>query len=135
MIAGLAKFIGGKVLTAILVVTSVIVLIWYWQLPPQAKEAIWTAIKAGLVWIGFAAILPWALFFLPELVLRAESNLASAALLIGYLAADVLVALWLGGGKVGSALGWALMLLGFLAAGVYNFVVCEFLASRLEQQL
>jgi hypothetical protein len=135
MIAGLAKFVGSKVLTAVLVVAGVMVLIWYWQLPPQSKQAIWTAMKLGMVWIGFAAVLPWALFFLPAVVVRLQSNLVSAVLLLGYLGVDVVVGLWLAGWKVGSAAGWVVLLLGFLGAGLYNFLACEFLASRAEEQV
>ncbi len=135
MIAGLAKFVGAKVLTAVLVVVGIMIVIWYWQLPAESKQAIWTALKLGLLWIGFAAVLPWALFFVPPLVLRAESNLAGVAVLLGYLALDVLAALWLAGWQVGSAAGWAVLILGFLAAGVYNFLVSEFVASRAEEQL
>jgi len=111
------------------------IVIWYWQLPAESKQAIWTALKLGLLWIGFAAVLPWALFFVPPLVLRAESNLAGVAVLLGYLALDVLAGLWLAGWQVGSAAGWAVLILGFLAAGVYNFLVSEFVASRAEEQL
>jgi hypothetical protein len=56
-----------------------------------------------------------------------------AALLLGYLGLDVVVALWLAGWKAGSAAGWVVLLLGFLGAGLYNFLACEFLASRAEE--
>jgi hypothetical protein len=135
MIAGLAKFVGSKVLTAVLLVIGIVIVIWYWQLPPESKQAIWTSLKLGLLWVGFAAVVPWALFFVPGLVLRAESNLVSAAVLLGYLALDVLAALWLAGWKVSSTAGWCVLILGFLAAGVYNFIVSDFLADRAGEQL
>ncbi len=53
-------------------------------------------------------------------------------MLIGYLLIDVAAAMWLAGWQVGGALGWAVLVLGFLCAGVYNLVVCEYLASRAQ---
>lgn len=135
MLAGIGKFVGSKVLSAVLIVTGAMVLIWYWQLSPESKQAIWSAIQYALLWIGLAAALPWGLFFLPAMVVRAESNLASAALLLGYLIVDVVVALWLAGWKVSSTAAWVVLILGFLAAAVYNFLVCEFLAGRSDETL
>lgn len=132
MIQAIAKYVGGKVLTAVLTVTVALVVIWYWRLDPAARAAIWTNARLILTWIGFATVLPWALFFVPPLVLKAESNLVSALTLSAYLLVDVLWALWLSGWAVGGTLAWAVMILGFLCAAVYNFVVCEFLADRAE---
>jgi hypothetical protein len=52
--------------------------------------------------------------------------------LIGFLAVDVGLALYLAGGKVTQGWQWIALLLGFLCAALYNFVVCEFLARRAE---
>ena len=131
MIKGIAEFVGGKVLTAVTVVASIMVIIWFWR-RPEDLQAIWHVVKVSAAWIGLAAVLPWGLFFLPPLVLRLESNLASAGLLAGYLLLDVLAAFWLAGWSIGGTLTWIVVILGFLAAGVYNFVVCDYLASRAE---
>ena len=133
MLAGLGKYVGGKVLTALLVVTSAVIIIWFWQLPPEKKEAIWNGLKYSLIWIGFAGVLPWALFFVPPMLVRAESNLVSAAGLMGYLVIDILAALWLAGWHFGGALAWLVVVLGFGCAATYNFVVCEYLARRAEE--
>ena len=133
MIEGIGKYVGGKVLTAILIVTSGVVLIWYWQLPAESKQAMWDALKHGLIWVGFVAVLPWATFFVPPMLVRADSNLISALALAGYLLVDVVAALWLAGWTVGGALAWLVLILGFGCAGVYNLVVCEYLAGRAEE--
>ncbi|HOW18846.1 MAG TPA: hypothetical protein PLC79_07400 [Phycisphaerae bacterium] len=132
MIRAIAKYVGGKVLTAALTVTAALVVIWYWRLDPDARAAIWTTARLVLTWIGLAAVLPWALFFVPPLVLRAESNLISGLMLLGYLLLDVLAALWLAGWGADSSLAWAVMILGFLCAAVYNFLVCEYIATRAD---
>lgn len=130
----IGKYVGGKVLGAVVFVASAMALIWYWQLPPESKAAIWEALRDGLVWIAFVTVWPWALFFVPAVAVRAESNLFSALMLLGYWAADIFVALWLAGWRVSGALAWAVLSVGFLAAGVYNFVVCEYLACRAEDR-
>lgn len=135
MIGAIAQYVGGKVLTAALVVTTALVVIWYWRLPLESRDALWATARAALIWIGFVAILPWALFFVPPMVVRAESNVISALALLGFLAADVGFALYLTGGRFGGAWQSGIMLVGFLTAGVYNFVVCEFLAARSEDSV
>ncbi len=134
MIESIGKYVGGKVITAVLVVTSGVVLIWYWQLEPEQKQAIWDTIKYSIVWVGFAAALPWGLFFVPPMVVRAESNLVSVLALVGYLILDVLMAFYLAGWHIeGGALTWAVLILGFLCAAVYNFVITESLARKAEE--
>lgn len=125
------KYVGGKVLTAILVVASAGSIIWFWRHPEQLQE-IWSVLKAVLAWLGFALILPWALFFVVRWVRKFENNLAPALMLLAYLTLDVLAALYLAGWHVSGALTWVIMVLGFLAVGVYNFLVCETLDSRIE---
>jgi hypothetical protein len=125
------KFVGGKVLTAILVVGVFASGVWFWRHPEQL-QAIWGVLKSVLAWLGFVIVLPWALFFVVPWIRRFESNLAAALMLLGYLLLDVLVALYLADWQVSGALTWIVMILGFLAAGVYNFLVCETIDNRLE---
>lgn len=135
MIEGIGKYVGGKVLTAILVVAVAVVVIGYVRLEPARREALWATVRAVLLWIGLAAMLPWALFFVPPLVVRAESNLVSVLALVGYLLIDVLLALWLADWSVSGTLAWAVLILGFLGAAVYNYMVCEFFAERAEDSM
>ena len=135
MIESIGKYVGGKVVTAILVVTSAVILIWYWQLPPEGKQAIADTLKHSVTWVGFAAALPWAFFFVPPMAVKAESNLISGLTLIGYLLLDVLMALYLAGWSPGGTLTWAVMILGFLCAAVYNFMVSDFLAGKADDAL
>jgi hypothetical protein len=134
MLEWLAKYIGAKVLMAVCVLGCVLAGIWFWR-HPEDLQALWTVIRLTLAWLVFVAVLPWALFFVPPMVVKAESNLLSAVMLLGYLLADVLVAFWLAGWHVGSTLGWVVLLAGFLAAAVYNFIVCESIAVRSEDNL
>ncbi len=133
MIRGIAQYVGGKVLAATLLVSATLVVIWYWRLAPEARADLWAMARGTLVWLGCVAILPWALFFVPARVVRAENNLVSALALAGYLAVDVALALYLTGAHIAGGWQTGALLLGFLCAAVYNFVICEFLAARSEE--
>lgn len=135
MSEGLGKLVGGKILSAVLGVATIIVVIWYWRLPPEARAQIWGTARGALLWLGFVAAMPWALFFVPARLVRAESNLASAIGLLAYLLIDVLFAFYLAGWHVESRWQWGALVIGFLIAGVYNFAVCEFLAQRSDDSL
>ena len=133
MFTAIGQYVGGKVVTAILVVSSAGAVIWFWRHPEQL-ETIWQTIKYAMVWLGFVIVLPWAGFFVTPWVVAKDSNAAAALMLLGYLLADVIVALCLLGGVFGhGTLTWMVLLLGFLSAGVYNFKVCEYQAGRLEE--
>jgi len=121
MAEGLAKSIGGKVISAVLAVGAIIIVIWYWRLPPEAREALWDSTRSVLIWVGFVAILPWALFFVPPKVVKADSNLAAAVMLAAYLIVDAVFALYLTGGQLGGAWQKGVMLFGLLVAFTYNF--------------
>lgn len=131
MSEGLVKYLSGKVVGIVLLVCGAMIIIWYLRLTDEQRATIWSTARGALVWAGCVAALPWALFFVPAWVVRLESNLASAAMLAGFLAVDIALALFLSGPVT---YGWqkAALLFGFLCAAAYNFIVCEFLAQRAE---
>ena len=132
MLTAIGQYVGGKVVTAVLVVAGAGAVIWFWKHPEQL-ETIWRTLKYVVAWLGFVLVLPWAMFFVTPWVVARDSNTAAAAMLIGYLLADALVAFWLMGSLRGhGVLTWAVVLLGFLSAGVYNLKVCEYQAARVE---
>jgi hypothetical protein len=128
----IGKYVGGKVLTAVLVVASAAGIIWFWKHPEQL-QSLWRVIKYVLAWIGFVLILPWALFFVPRWVVSKESNLLAGMMLAGYLLLDIVVALFLAGVGGHGTLTWIVLLLGFLSAGVYNFLVCDYQAEKVDE--
>ena len=134
MWATVAKYVGGKTLTAILVVGSGASLIWFWK-HPEALQALWATLRGALAWIAFAIVLPWSMFLVTARVIKLESNTAGGIMLAGYLFVDALVAFWLADWHIDGTLTWVVVLLGFLSAGVYNFLVCEFVAERIEEAI
>jgi len=131
MWASVGKFIGGKVITAILIVGVAGAGIWFWK-HPEDLRSIWNTAKSGIVWIGFAAVLPWALFFTVPLARRFDNNLAPAVMLLSYLAIDAAMALWLADWAPGGSLAWSVVILGLLAAAVYNYLVAQTIDEHLD---
>ncbi len=134
MFATIGKYVGGKVLTAILIVASAASGFWFYKHPEQL-ETIWSVLKGVLVWMGLVLVLPWTAFFATGRVVKQDSNVAAGLLLLGLVAIDVLFAMYLANWSVSGALTWMVLLLGFLCAAVYNFVVCDYQASYFEDQL
>ncbi|GMV96762.1 MAG: hypothetical protein HRF43_06280 [Phycisphaerae bacterium] len=132
MSEGLGRYLSGKVVGGLVAVCGLLIVIWYWRLTPDERAALWGTARGILIWTGCVAVLPWATFFVPVRVVRAESNLISALMLAGYLFADIGLALFLAGWSAPHAWQKMGLLLGFLCAAVYNFVVCEFVARKAE---
>lgn len=133
MLTAVGQYVGGKVVTAVLVVASAGAVIWFWRHPEQL-QTIWQTLKYVVLWLGIVLILPWATFFVTPWVVSKESNTAAGLMLLGYSLADVICAFVLIGSVRGhNTLTWLVLLLGFLAAGVYNFKACEFQAARAEE--
>ena len=132
MLTSIGQYVGGKVVTAILVVAGAGAVIWFWR-HPEDLRTIWQTLKFVLAWLGLVLVLPWATFFVTPWVVSKDSNWAAALMLLGYTAADAIVAFCLIGRVSGlGGFTWMLLLLGFLAAAVYNLKVCEYQAERLE---
>ncbi|MFH0982361.1 MAG: hypothetical protein V2A79_12590 [Planctomycetota bacterium] len=131
MWAAIAKYVGGKVLTAILLVLAFGCALWAWK-HPEELAAIGHVLKYAAVWVGIAVVLPWAAYPVVRWVVIKESNLAAGVLLAGLTVLDAVAALWMTGVSGLGALSWAVLVLGFLSAGVYNFLVCNSQATGIE---
>lgn len=132
MLTSIGQYVGGKVITAILVVSGAGAVIWFWKHPDDLRT-IWLTLKYVVAWMGFVLVLPWATFFVTPWVVSKDSNVAAGLMIGGYVLADALFAFGLIGRITGlGGFTWMLLLLGFLAAAVYNLKVCEYQAERLE---
>ncbi|MCO6435943.1 MAG: hypothetical protein J5J06_02520 [Phycisphaerae bacterium] len=134
MLTAIGQYVGGRVVTGVITLAVIGGGIWFWR-HPEHLQSIWLTIKYVLAWMGFVLVLPWATFFVTWWVVSKESNLAAGLMLAGYSLADVIVAWYVreSGFSGVNALTWVVLLLGFLSAAVYNFKVCEFLATQAEE--
>jgi len=139
-LTGIAKTVGTNVLTVLATLAVLTGGYWCWQHPESVRQFGGVLFRAG-IWLGLAAALPWSsyLFMRPLLQWQAAMQSTSAAhllsilLICGYCLADTVLAWGLNGWQLFSgALSWAVVVLGLLAAGAYNFVICESLARHVE---
>jgi len=134
-----AQFVGKKAAAAVIGVAVIAGGIWCWQHPEEVR-AFGHVVKVTLIWIVAAAALPWSSFFFVRPLLRFQSDVLSesgaaamgVALIAAYWLVDVLLALWLADWGFDGALTWGVVLVGFAAAAVYNFVICESLARAAD---
>jgi hypothetical protein len=132
MLTAIGKYVGGKVVTILCLLGAGLAGLWFWR-HPEDLRTLWTVIRLALTWIAFAAALPWATFPLMPRLVRMESNAAGAILLAVLAVLDVLAALWLAGWHVGGALAWTVVLVGWITASAYNYVICESLARYVDR--
>lgn len=133
----IGKFVGAKAATAVIFLAVAAGAYWCYQ-NPDSVRAFGNALKLTLVWIVVAAALPWSswLFMRPLLDFQAKLSsahgaaMSSLALIGAYWLFDILFALWLAGWSIQGALSWIVVILGFIAAAAYNFVICESLARN-----
>lgn len=137
ILADIGKFVGAKVAAAVIFLGVAAGGYWCYR-NPETVKAFGTVVKLTLVWLVVVAALPWSSFLFMRPLLAYQSKMqsasAAAAVSIAVIAAfwifDILLAGYLSGWSFSGALTWLVVLLGFLAAAAYNFVICESLARH-----
>jgi hypothetical protein len=140
ILAEIGKFVGAKLAAAVITVAAVAAGIWCWQ-HPETVKAFGNVVKLTLLWVIVVAALPWTsfLFMRPLLRFQSENLSTSAAGAVGlaliavYWLIDLGLAFWLADWSISGAMSWFVVLVGLLAAAVYNFVICESLARYADR--
>jgi len=101
-----------------------------WQMGPQGRAAIWSAIWRTALWLALAAVLPWSARLFIGRVLETGSNWAGLALIAALTVIDLMVGLILMGGLPAGGWGWLAALAALGLAGTYNYFVAEYLAEQ-----
>jgi hypothetical protein len=83
--------------------------------------------------LGIVLLLPWATFFLTTWIARRQSNAAGALLVAAYTILEAVLLGWLFGWEVPGATAWTFFVVGVLLAGVYNLLVCDWIAEKLGE--
>ncbi len=139
VLAEIGKFVGTKVASAIIFLAVVAGGIWTWQ-NWDTVVAIGGVLKRVLIWIVLVGGLPWSSYLFMGPLLQFQSRLQTAniagmvsvAIIGAFCAIDILLALWLADWGFSGGFTWFVVMLGFVAAGAYNFVICESLARHVE---
>ncbi len=139
ILAEIGKFLGAKVATAIIFLAVLAGGIWCYQ-NPETVKAFGHALKMALLWIVVAAALPWSSYLFIRPLLRFQAGQASAgaasavsvAVIAAFWVVDVMLAFYLADWGVSGTMTWIVLLLGLVAAGANNFVICESLARYVD---
>lgn len=138
-LAEAGKFVGAKVAGTI--ITLAVIAGGYWSYRNWDQvEAFGHVVKLVLVWLLVVAVLPWTSFFFMRSLLDYQAsltnakfaNFASVAIIAAFWVVDIFIALWLGDFSISGGFTWFVVLLGFVAAGAYNYVICESLARYVD---
>jgi len=137
--AEIGKFVGSKV--ASVVITVAVLFGGYWCYENwDTVKGFGHGVKIFLFWLVLVGALPWSSYLFMRPLLAFQSNLASEqaaaaasiGLIAGFCLIDVVLALWLGDWSSAGGFTWFVAVLGFIAAGAYNFVICESLARHAD---
>lgn len=126
---GILFRLGEKVLGWIALALIVAAGIAIWQMPAETKSAILSGAWRSLVWLVIVAVLPWTARLFIGRVLEAGTNWAGLALIGGYVLADIIVGWVLMTGWPSGGWGWMAVLTALGIAGLYNYLVTEYLAE------
>lgn len=140
LIAEAGKFVGKKV-AGVLITLAVLAGAWWCYQHPETVKSVGNVIKLTIVWTLIAAALPWSSYLFMRPLLGVQSRMQSAnsaatlsiAVIAAFLVIDIVIALWLGNWNITGGFTWFVLILGFAAAGAYNFVICESLARHVDR--
>ncbi len=138
--AEIGKFVGAKVAGAIISIATIAGAVWCYYNWDTVK-AFGEVVKLILFWLVLVAALPWTSYLFMKPLLAFQSNLnserAAAATSIAVIGAfcliDIALAFWLGDWHDAGGFSWFMLIVGFMAAGAYNFVICESLARQADR--
>jgi len=125
------KTIGSKLVGAAAMLAVIIAAVGWWQMEPAACDKLLGGAGRILAWLGVVVVLPFATFALIGRVARMGSNLAGGVLVATFTLLELLLLLWLWDGSIHGRTAWTFLAVGVLLAGVYNVLLCDWIASKL----
>ena len=124
------KTVTGRVVTGLVAVGVIAAGISWWQMDPATRQTLVSGTGRILAWFGIMLVWPWASFAIIARVAKLESNLAGGLLVGAYTIAETVLLAWLFHWHMPNATAWTFLLLGGLVAGVYNLLICDFIAEK-----
>jgi hypothetical protein len=124
------KSITGRIVTGLVALGVVAAAISWWQMDESTRQMLVSGTGRIFAWLGVVLFWPWASFALIGWVARMESNAAGGALIALYSIAEIVLLAWLFHWHMPNPAAWTFLLLGGLVAGVYNLLVCDWLAEK-----
>ena len=127
----LLKSVTGKVVAGAVTLAVVAAGISWWQMDESTRQMLLSGTGKIVSWLLIVLLVPWATFFLTTWVAKRESNAAGGALVAAYTLVEAVLLAWLFNWNVPSGTAWTFLIVGALFAGVYNLLVCDWIAERL----
>jgi FtsH-binding integral membrane protein len=127
---GILGRVAEKVLSLIGLALVVLCGVALYRMEPQTRQAIWEGIWRTVVWVVIATALPWVTRFFVSRILEVGSNWAGVILLAAFTLVDLLAGLILMKGWPSGGWGWTAALTALAVAGLYNYLVTEYLAQQ-----
>jgi hypothetical protein len=124
------KSISGRIVTGLVALGVVAAAISWWQMDESTRQTLVAGTGRILAWFGVMLAWPWVSFAIIARVAKMESNLAGGVLVGAYTLAEVVLLAWLFHWHMPNATAWTFLLLGGLVSGVYNILVCDWIAEK-----
>jgi FtsH-binding integral membrane protein len=124
------KSISGRIVTGLVALGVVAAAISWWQMDESTRQTLVAGTGRILAWFGVMLAWPWVSFAIIARVARMESNLAGGVLVGAYTLAEVVLLAWLFHWHMPNATAWTFLVLGGLVSGVYNILVCDWIAEK-----
>jgi len=124
------KSISGRIVTGLVALGVVAAAISWWQMDESTRQTLVAGTGRILAWFGVMLAWPWVSFAIIARVARMESNLAGGVLVGAYTVAEVILLAWLFHWHMPNATAWTFLVLGGLVSGVYNILVCDWIAEK-----
>jgi FtsH-binding integral membrane protein len=128
----LLKSVTGKVVAGAVALAVVAAGISWWQMDEATRQMLVSGTGKIVSWLLIVLLVPWATFFLTTWVAKRESNAAGAGLVAGYTVLEALLLAKLFDWNVRTPTAWTFLIVGALFAAVYNLLVCDWLAEKLQ---
>jgi hypothetical protein len=124
------KSVTGRIVSGMVGLAVVAAAISWWQMDPSTRQTLVSGTGRIVAWFGVVLCWPWVSFAVIAWVARMESNAAGAALVASYTLAEIILLAWLFHWHMPNATAWTFLLFGGLVSGVYNLLVCDWIAEK-----
>ena len=126
------KSVVGKLVTgAVFLAVFAAGLAWY-QMDPAGRSALAGGAGRVVGWIGLVAAVPWVLFLLIGRVARMDSNTASSVFVLLLTLLEGAALAWMFHFSIQGGASWTFFAVGIVLAGVYNLLLCDWIAERMS---
>jgi len=124
------KSISGRIVTGLVALGVIAAAISWWQMDESTRQALVSGTGRILAWFGVMLAWPWVSFAIIARVAKLESNFAGGVMVAAYTLAEVVLLAWLFHWHLPNATAWTFLLLGGLVSGVYNILICDWIAEK-----